>query len=98
VLANSPLSRQATGVVMARGEPQVQRPANSEWSMAHSVRMSVRSVRKVSDSACTRSTAKPLSGVKKVTRSPSPAISSDGTRGQGEEAVKSMLLKVNPVG
>jgi hypothetical protein len=34
VLANSPISRQATGVVMARGEPLGQRQPISERSMA----------------------------------------------------------------
>jgi hypothetical protein len=36
-LANSPISRLATGVVMALGEPQEEAPAHSEWSMARSV-------------------------------------------------------------
>jgi hypothetical protein len=42
-----------------------------------------------------RSTAKPFSGLKKVTRSTSPAISSDGTRGWGEEVV--ILIEVYAV-
>src|SRR5580704_2093782 len=44
---------------------------------------------------CTRSTAKPLSGLKNVTRSTSPAISSVGTRGWAEEAV--ILIEVYAV-
>ena len=43
----------------------------------------------------TRSTANPLSSLKKVTRSTRPAISSNGARGCGEESV--MLIEVNAV-
>ena len=44
----------------------------------------------------TRSTANPLSSLKKVTRSTSPAISSDGVRVCGEESL--ILIEVYAVG
>jgi hypothetical protein len=53
----------------------------------------------VTNSRCprtfTRSTANPLSSLKKVNRSTRPAISSNGARGCGEESV--MLIEVYAV-
>src|ERR1019366_6672861 len=56
--------------------------------------------RTVTKSRCpltfTRSTANPLSSLKKVTRSTRPAISSDGVRGCGKESF--ILIEVYAVG
>ena len=44
----------------------------------------------------TRTTANPLSTLKKVTRSTSPAISSEAVRGWGESFIRSKSMRIGP--